>query len=91
MVLSAIEKNLAERFYHAIFPPALGMVEIIADKRGQLLKAGLIYRCFSLRQIFTLAPIGQGVRVIEEHGPFPATTVIQEGDHCPFVVIGQSR
>ena len=79
----------AEGLHHAIVAPALGMVEVGADQAGEFSKAGLVNRRQSVRQIFALAPIGQRVCVIEPGCTLPELVVVQEGDHCPFVVVGQ--
>jgi hypothetical protein len=65
------------------------MVEVCADQAGEFSKASLVNRRQSVRQILALAPIGQRVRVIEAGCTLPELVVVQEGNHCPFVMVGQ--
>jgi hypothetical protein len=65
------------------------MVEVGADQAGELSKAGLVNCRRLVRQILAFAPIRQRVRVIEPGCTLPELVVVQEGDHCPFVMVGQ--
>jgi hypothetical protein len=84
-----IQFATAKGFDHAVVDPPFGMVKVGADQAGQFPKAGLVNRRPLVRQILALAPIGQRVCVIEAVCTLPELVVVQEGDHCPLVMVGQ--
>ena len=59
----------------------LGAVEVGADARGQGLEARLVHRRGHVRQMGTLAPVGQRIGLIEEGGAPPAGEMVEEGRH----------
>ncbi len=67
------------------------MVEVIADQVGKLLDARIVDRRWHLRQILTLAPIAQRVRMVKAGRSLPEIFVVQKGDHRPLKVVGQGQ
>lgn len=67
------------------------MVEVIADQVGKLLDARIVHRRWHLRQILTLAPITQRVRMLKAGRALPEVLVAQKGDHRLLKVVGQGQ
>ena len=79
----------AEALDLAILAPPFGAMEIVANLVRQLVKAGIVHRGGVVTQVFALAPIGQGIGVVEIGRPFPPVGVIQVGGQGTVVMIGQ--
>ena len=54
-------------------------------EREALPRSGLV------RQVLSLAPVGQGVRMVEKRSALPVGSMIQKRHHRTLVMVGQSR